>query len=75
VVAYAAGAVEETMNGGGILIRDKNFAKVASLLDRLQKDESLRKNVVLSQKKALEKFGRENVSRILLSHVQKVTKS
>jgi len=74
VVAYAAGAVEETMNGGGILIRDKDFAKTAVLLDELHRDESFRKKILLSQKKALEKFSQENVSQILLSHIQKVTK-
>jgi glycosyltransferase involved in cell wall biosynthesis len=75
VVGYAAGAVEETMNGGGVLIREKDFVRTASLLDGLKRDESLRKRVVRSQKKALEKFSRENVSRILLSHIKKVAKS
>lgn len=74
VVAYAAGAVEETMNGGGILIHEKDFVKTAVLLDKLHKDEAFRKKVVLSQKKALQKFSQENVSKILLSHIQKVTK-
>ena len=75
VVAYAAGAVEETMNGGGILIHEKDFAKTAVLLDNLNKDEAFRKKIVLSQKKALQKFSQENVSQILLSHIQKVTKT
>ena len=74
VVAYAAGAVEETMNGGGILVREKDFAKTAALLAKLYKDETFRNAVVVSQKKALEKFSRENVSTILLDHIQKVTK-
>jgi len=75
VVAYAAGAVEETMNGGGILIHEKDFAKTAALLDVLHKDEVFRKKIVHSQKKALEKFSQENVGQILLSHIQKVTKT
>lgn len=74
VVAFAAGAVEETMNGGGILVRTKDFAKTAALLDRLHKDEAFRNEVVVSQKKALEKFSPENVSTILLDHIQRVTK-
>jgi glycosyltransferase involved in cell wall biosynthesis len=74
VVAYAAGAVQETMNGGGILIHEKKFAKTAALLDKLHKDETFRKKIVLHQKKALQKFSQENVSQILLSHIQKVTK-
>jgi glycosyltransferase involved in cell wall biosynthesis len=75
VVAYAAGAVEETMNGGGILIHEKDFAKTAVLLDKLHKDGAFRKKIVLAQKQALQKFSQENVSQILLSHIQRVTKT
>lgn len=74
VVAYAAGAVEETMNGGGVLLREKDFARTAALLDRLHRDKAFRNAVVISQKKALEKFSRENVITVLLDHIQKVTK-
>ena len=74
VVAYVAGAIEETMNGGGILVHEKDFAKTAALLDKLHKDEVFREKIVLSQRKALEKFSRENVSTILLDHIHKVTK-
>lgn len=74
VVAYAAGAVEETMNGGGILLREKDFAKAAALLDTLQREDSFRSAVVASQKKALEKFSGDSVSAILLGHIEKVMK-
>ena len=73
VVAYAAGAVEETMNGGGILVREKDFVKTAALLDKLLREEAFRNAIIDSQKKALNKFSRENVSKILLDHIQKVT--
>jgi len=75
VVAYAAGAVEETMNGGGILVREKEFPMIAALLDKLSEDNVFRKKIVLSQNKALKKFSRENVSAILLDHIQRVAKS
>jgi glycosyltransferase involved in cell wall biosynthesis len=74
VVAYAAGAIEETMNGGGVLVHEKDFPKTAALLDKLHKDKIFREKIVLSQKKAFKKFSRENVSTILLDHIQKVAK-
>jgi glycosyltransferase involved in cell wall biosynthesis len=74
VVAFAAGAVEETMNSGGVLIRQKNFAAAAALLNELHQDRELREKVVMSQNKALKKYGRSNVYRILLSHVREVGK-
>jgi len=74
VVAFAAGAVEETMNSGGILLRDKDFAAVAALLNELHLDRRLREKVIMSQEKALEKYALSNVSRILLKNIRRVGK-
>ena len=75
VLAFAAGAVEETMNGGGVLLRRKDFPAVAALIDRLVRDENLRTRVVQGQVKALDKYSRENVGRILLGHIGRVAAS
>lgn len=72
VIAYAAGAVEETMNGGGVLLRKKDFLFAAALLDQLKEDSDFHRRVVESQKKALKKYRPENVARILVGHIQKV---
>lgn len=73
VVAYAAGAVEETMNSGGILLHEKDFLKSAVVLNILEKDKSFRDNLIEHQLRALEKYSRENVSRILLKHIKRVS--
>jgi glycosyltransferase involved in cell wall biosynthesis len=73
VIGFAAGAVEETMNGGGLLLREKDFPATAVLIDRLDKDLSLRRQVVDGQLRALEKYAAGNVSRILLDHVERVS--
>ena len=73
VVAYAAGAVEETLNGGGILLREKDFVKAAVLLERLNRNESFRNEIVAFQKTALTKYSTENVSHILVDHIKKVS--
>ena len=72
VLAFAAGAVEETMNLGGLLLREKDLFKTAVVLDKLEKDRSFRENVIKNQLKALEKYRRGNVSRILLKHIERV---
>ncbi|MBM3284810.1 MAG: glycosyltransferase family 4 protein [Candidatus Aminicenantes bacterium] len=74
VVAYRAGAVEETMNGGGVILAGKDFLRAAALIDALLRDEKLRLSVVEAQTRALEKYSRENVSRILLEHVEEVSR-
>jgi glycosyltransferase involved in cell wall biosynthesis len=74
VIGFAAGAVEETMNGGGVVITEKDFLKVAALIDRIQRDEALKASIIEGQLKALKKFNRKNVSRILLGHIEKVSR-
>jgi glycosyltransferase involved in cell wall biosynthesis len=73
VVAFKAGAVEETMNGGGVLLAEKEYLPIAALLDQLHRDTVFKNDIVVHQIEALEKYNRENVSRILMSHVEKVT--
>jgi glycosyltransferase involved in cell wall biosynthesis len=74
VLAFAAGAVEETMNSGGVILRHKDVLRTAALIDRIQKDQALRKTIIDGQLKALQKYSRENVSRILLEHIRKVNR-
>jgi glycosyltransferase involved in cell wall biosynthesis len=74
VVAYATGAVKETLNGGGVILRSKDFLKTAALLDAIIKNGSLRDRIIKSQVKALDKYKKENMSRILLRHIERVKK-
>ena len=75
VLGYAAGAVEETMNGGGVVLREKDFLKTAALIDRILGDDALRTRIVDGQLWALDKFSRANVSRVLLGHVERIGRS
>ena len=62
------------MNGGGALLSKKDFPGIAALIDVLVRDRGLRQSVIDGQLGALEKFSRENVSRILLDHVDRVSR-
>ncbi len=72
VIAYRAGAVEETMNKGGILLKEKEFEKIACLIDLIVRDEDFRKKIINSQLEALKKYSKENVKRILLEHIKSI---
>lgn len=73
VIGYAAGAVEETMNGGGVTLYKKDFLKTAALIDRIQSDGALKARIIEGQLRSLEKYSRENVSRILIEHIERVS--
>jgi glycosyltransferase involved in cell wall biosynthesis len=53
VIAYDAGAVRETLRGGGLLLQDKNPGLVAELLDRVTHGGPLRRAVLESQARAI----------------------
>lgn len=56
VVAYAAAAVPQTLAGAGILLAEKNPVPTAGLLDRVLKDEKLKKSIIDSQNRRLEQI-------------------
>lgn len=72
VVAFDAGAVAETMNGGGVLLKDKDPFRTAALLDKVMGDQGLRSRLIESGRTALAKYSRDNVQRILMEHVERV---
>lgn len=74
VLGYAAGAVEETMNGGGIVLRRKDFLHIAGVIDAVERDSALRKRLVDGQRKALKPYLRENVSKTLLELVEQAAR-
>jgi glycosyltransferase involved in cell wall biosynthesis len=74
VIGFNAGAVGETMNGGGVLVFEKDLIRLAAAVDILVKDRDLRHSVIQGQLRALEKFSRENVARILIEHVESVSR-
>jgi glycosyltransferase involved in cell wall biosynthesis len=56
VIAYAATAVPATMDGGGVLITDKEPMQVAALIDRIVSDSTLQDRIIGSQDAALERL-------------------
>ena len=72
VVAFDAGAVAETMNGGGVLLKEKDPFHTAALVDRVVRDKDLRSRLVASGRTALAKYRLESVRRILMEHIERV---
>jgi glycosyltransferase involved in cell wall biosynthesis len=53
VLAYDAGAVAETLRGGGVLLKDKRPEAVAELVHAVRADPALRRAVLATQERAL----------------------
>jgi glycosyltransferase involved in cell wall biosynthesis len=70
ILAFAAGAVPETLDGAGVLFHRKDFPAVAEMMGLLTRDQALREAVQRGQQERLVRFrGRDgaNALRGLLS--------
>jgi glycosyltransferase involved in cell wall biosynthesis len=62
VVAYAAGAVPETLDGAGLLLREKSFDLVAEVLGRVAEDEALRSAILKGQRMRLARYESQDLA-------------
>jgi len=62
VMAYAAAAIPETLDGAGIQFAPKDLELAAELLGELTFNDELRTRVVFEQRKRLERFSDERLS-------------
>ncbi|TAN35606.1 MAG: glycosyltransferase [Verrucomicrobia bacterium] len=69
VLAYAAGAVPETLAGAGVLFREKRFDLVAEMLGRLVHDAPLRAAVLARQRERLASYENRDLAAELRAHL------
>jgi glycosyltransferase involved in cell wall biosynthesis len=62
VLAYAAGAVPETLGGAGMLFAPKDLELAAEMLGTLVYDRSVRERVLAGQRRRLVDFGPERIA-------------
>jgi glycosyltransferase involved in cell wall biosynthesis len=72
VVAYDAGAVRETLRGGGLLLKDKRPELVAEVLDRVTHGGDLRRAVVASQRRAAAEIRATDFGALVLDRLRPV---
>ncbi|MFH1039038.1 MAG: glycosyltransferase [PVC group bacterium] len=58
VVAYAAGAVPETLGGAGVILNEKRPLEIAALLNRVLIDTELKAKLLAGQDRRLAEIGR-----------------
>jgi glycosyltransferase involved in cell wall biosynthesis len=61
VLAYAAGAVPDTLGGAGILFRHKHYEALAEMLDIMRTDDNLRRRIIARQWARVEAFSESSV--------------
>lgn len=61
IVAYAAGAVPETLDGAGVLVSEKRWDYIAEMMGRLVRPGPFRDAVLLGQQKRLARYRQRNL--------------
>ena len=75
VLAYAAAAVPATMDGAGVLYRDRDPMRVAELMDAVLSDAALQDTIVHGQLAALRRLQATDFDRTLLEFVEQALAS
>lgn len=61
VLAYAAAAVPETLDGAGVQFREKRYDAIAEMMGRLAADISLRNTIITHQRERLGRYFAQNL--------------
>lgn len=72
VMAFDSGAVPETLNGAGILIREKRLEEIAELAYLVVHDSEFRDHIVSEQYDLLEKIDSRDEAALLMGYVEQV---
>ena len=67
IVAFAAGAVPETLGGAGLLFREKRFEEVAELMHLAVSDPALRARLAAEGRERLARFAPQVIEREMLA--------
>jgi glycosyltransferase involved in cell wall biosynthesis len=69
VLAYAAAAVPETMDGAGVLFADKNYHRIAELMGSMVQDMALRQSVLQRQAERIARYEGRDLASELRGHL------
>jgi len=72
VVAYAAGAVPETLAGAGLLLERKDIGATAALIERVLNDAPLRERLVRAAQRRFAEYREQARPEALLAHLEKL---
>jgi glycosyltransferase involved in cell wall biosynthesis len=75
VIAYAATAVPATMDGGGVLVTNRDPMQIAALVDQIVTDNGLHDRIIRSQDSALQRLVSKDFSATLLRYMDDVQRA
>lgn len=65
IIAFDAGAVKDTLDGAGILVKEKNFPSICECILKIFSDRDFREKILISQRERLDRFRKGNHTSII----------
>lgn len=66
VLAYAAGAIPETLGGAGVVVAEKRIGDIAGVAEQMMTDEKMRKKLKKLEAERIRRYKRESDPKLLL---------
>jgi len=74
VLAFNATAIPETLNGSGILLKEKNFEEIAELIQIIGENNNLRNRIISEQDEKIRMMDFETTKKIFVNTFEKLVK-
>jgi len=74
ILAYAAGAIPETLGDAGVLLEEKNYEEIAEMIHLIVEDQKIREKIVTGQNKRLQSLDSNDISSEFLNQIKNVEK-
>jgi len=71
IIAYDSTAIPDTLGDAGVLVKEKNYAEIAGLMNRLITDQNLRKTLIDKEQERLKNFNNEKIRNMLYQYIEK----
>ena len=71
IIAYEAAAVPYTLNGAGIIFKEKKYEEIAEAARLLLTDRDLREKIIEKEKERLKDFQKERTAAKLKEYIEK----
>lgn len=72
VIAFDAGAVAETLDGAGVLFREKRFDLLAEMIHRVATDKALREGIIRGQNERLARYEGQDIPAMMKKALEPV---
>ncbi len=71
IVAFDSSAIGDTLGGSGILLKDKNPAETAGMIDKIVTDKQLKETVLANQRERLADFDNQKIAEAFQKYLLK----